>query len=107
MDFDADVAAVVIAQKSPHPRLDRAACVMIRMHNLRLFGQVETDQWRGRGANDLGVQLRRRAFDQLCYIGGPSGGFRADRRLHGECSFVNEEPEAHRLRHDDNTQHQE
>jgi hypothetical protein len=36
MDFDADVAAVVIAQKSPHPRLDRAACVMIRMHNLRL-----------------------------------------------------------------------
>ena len=83
MNLNPDIPAVAFLKQCPYPRFDRSTVIVLSVCNRRLVCKVEPYERRRCRADDLGMQFRGCAFNQLCDICGPSGGFGTDGGLNG------------------------
>ena len=78
MDLNPNIPAVAFLKQCPYPRFDRSTVIVLSVCDRRLVCKVEPYERRRCSADDLGMQFRGCAFNQLCDICGASGGFGTD-----------------------------
>ena len=106
MHFDPDIAGVAIVQKRTHARFYRSVLIMVGVRYGRRVAEIEAYKGRVCRRHNILMQRRRCLLDQTGDVCRASGCLAADGRLHGKRPFIDEKPQTHDLRHEQNHHHQ-